>query len=485
MIRQLGIPFLLLMLILYIGVYSPELISSYGIKLSNQWITRIDYIFQCSVWLSAAWLLARFIVVFFWEGLLERKRGDKAHKLVKKIVTTIILFIAILGIISIIFKQPVTWIFATLGILSVFLGFALQHLLLDALTGIANDLDNPYKVGDWIIVHGNNPSENIEGCVIEINLRTTRIRTREDNLIVIPNRRLGQMMVTNYMKPELPSRQTLSFTLDINIPPERAIRTLLAGTKAVLGKGDLLEEPEPKVIISEMNASGIKYIVWFWMNGNLAPELGRNIVMISLVEHLQKAGISTAYPKQYIYHAPILTGRVEDSTADRTDLLSRIPLFTSLEKKELNQLSNQLKRRLYKEGQTVVKQGDEGKTMFIVAEGLLNIYTELEDSLHKVKVGQIIGGQFFGEMSMLTGQARSATAIAATDTVVYKISKDDITPLLNQNESFAETISQTISDRRLETLQKLANVAKEKRNTPNANISKQVLEQMRSYFEVK
>lgn len=493
MIKQLSIPFFVLMLILYMGVYIPELISSYGIKLSHQSLIRINYLFQCSLWLSAAWLLARLIFVFIWEGLLERKPGDKAHKLVRKLITAVIFFIAILGIISIVFKQPVTWIWATIGI-TIFLGFALQNMILDALTSIAIDLDSPYKVGDWILVHGNNPSENIEGCIIEINLRATRIRTREDNLIVIPNRRLGQLMVTNYMKPDLPSRQTLSFTLDINIPPERVIHTLLTGTRRAIHEMDeLLEEPVPQVMVSDMNTSGIKYIVWFWMNGNLAPDVGRDSVMISIIKSLQKAGISTAYPKQYIYHSPIITDRFEDFTADRTELLSRIPLFSSLDKKELNQLSNHLKRRLYKKDQMVVKQGDPGDTMFIVAEGLLNIFSEIEDSSNEdnsnqVKIGQIIGGQFFGEISMLTGQPRSATVITETDTVIYEISKNDIMPLLNQNKSFAEKINKTISERRLQTLQKLANIAKEKRKIEkmqNQNHSKQVLDKMRTYLEVK
>jgi len=303
----------------------------------------------------------------------------------------------------------------------------------------------PYKIGDWIRVHSNrSPRIDIYGCVLEISWRTTRIMTRENNEVVIPNRRLGEVMVTNYMKPTLPSRLALTFALEFAIPPERAIRVLSAATKAVLGKNNLLEEPEPEIMVHDTKSYGIEYLIWFWIRGDTAAEPARHLVAKSIIEHLQHAELFTDSSTRHL----------EDSVEYRVKLL---------------------------------KGGEPGETMFIVAEGMLNIYNDVDDTdKHKLKIAQIFAGQFFGEISLFTGQARAATVVAETDTILYEISKYDIFPLLRKKPDLVEAFSKIVAERRLHLSQAMESMilADNEVEQTEDNLTTQVLSTIKSYFKI-
>ncbi len=445
---------------MYLAISGDNVINSLGIDLSHQSQNILsNYFFQICLWLGWAWFIERFIMLFLW------KNQDSVHKLVKIIVTAIIFFIAILGIVNIVFEQSVTGILIGAAIITFMLAFILQSLLQDIVTSLA--IRHSYQVDDWIMLK----HDHIEGCIVKFSWRTLLIKTRDGSQLLIPNRRLGEHIVINYKKHDLPRRQSITITLDF--PTERIFRTLLAGTKAVLGKNNLLEEPGPKIMLSDATSSGMKYLIYYWINGNAEPEFARHLILKSVIEHLQIAGLFITSSHQ----------ATQSSLESRVKLLAQIPLFSALEQDELNHFAMHLQERLYQEGNSIVKQGAAGQTMFIVAEGLLYIFTELEKKENKVKVGQIISGQFFGEMSLLTGQARSATVIAATDTIVYEVSKDNISPLLSNNKKFSETISKIVADRRLSTLQTLATSAQVEKGAKNEDIAKQILDKMRVSFK--
>ncbi|RKZ38580.1 MAG: hypothetical protein DRQ49_13915 [Gammaproteobacteria bacterium] len=476
MTKPLLLPILLLIFILALSFLTEHLINYLNVEKSSQLYTLLSQLFEAALWLSFAWFINRLIRVFIWDRLAANKKA--VPKLIKDLVTVIIFFIVIVFVISTVFKQPVTGIWATSGIIGIILGFALQSIILDAFTGTAINVDRPYKIGDWIRVHSNrSPRIDIYGCVLEISWRTTRIMTRENNEVVIPNRRLGEVMVTNYMKPTLPSRLALTFALEFAIPPERAIRVLSAATKAVLGKNNLLEEPEPEIMVHDTKSYGIEYLIWFWIRGDTAAEPARHLVAKSIIEHLQHAELFTDSSTRHL----------EDSVEYRVKLLKGVSLFSPLDTEEVNQLAIYLQQVFYKTGDIVVKEGEPGETMFIVAEGMLNIYNDVDDTdKHKLKIAQIFAGQFFGEISLFTGQARAATVVAETDTILYEISKYDIFPLLRKKPDLVEAFSKIVAERRLHLSQAMESMilADNEVEQTEDNLTTQVLSTIKSYFKI-
>ena len=109
---------------------------------------------------------------------------------------------------------------------------------------------------------------------------------------------------------------------------------------------------------------------------------------------------------------------------DKKSLLSRIELFKDLDESELATLSDSVAQLSFNADDTIVKRGN-GTSMYILVEGLLNVFAPVSADGSEIKVAQITPGLFFGEMSLLTGEERSATVTCQTDAEVYEVTKEN------------------------------------------------------------
>lgn len=203
----------------------------------------------------------------------------------------------------------------------------------------------------------------------------------------------------------------------------------------------------------------------------------------SVLTHLNQAGITPAYPKQDMYYAEMPVRHLDSkSIEDRTKLLGNAELFQPLEEDELCELASKMKQIFFKNGDKLMKQGDTGSSMFILSEGLLHVFINSNQNGHELKVGQIIPGQFFGEMSLLTGEMRSATIVAATDVVVHEITKDSIENLLSKRDKLFRMLSTVIAERKVRNSQQLAEASVEERIEQTQSIANQIMDKMKSFF---
>jgi len=483
-VKRLWSPFLIFLVFATVTIFSRDLILQFGAKAISQTQKVLAYVIQIGIWLSAAHFLNRISVVFFWEGLVQRTLGTPAPRLLRDLMTVIIYLIAVTGIIGLVFQKDVTGFWAASGVAGLVLGLALQNIIVDIFTGLAVNIDRPFKIGDWITIHG---SDGFTGKIVETNWRTTRLENEVNNIIIVPNRQLSTAVVTNYYAPDQRSRHETSFIFDFAVPTERVRRVILAGAKAAMGKRkELLEKPEPSVIVNAMNSTDVEYKVRYWLTpwNSMAPGMARNYVVTSILEHLTQAGLYPAYPKQDIFYAE-LPERVLDSKSveDRTQLLGRIEMFEHLEIDELRDLATNMALRSFSNGERLIEQGAAGESMFILSEGLLHAFINTNGSEEKLRVGEINPGQFFGEMSLLTGEPRSASIVAATDVVVHEITKDHITKLLTKRPEIANSISKVVAHRRVLNSQAMANATVEERIQETESMAKQIMTKMKAFFK--
>ncbi len=485
-LKRLLVPFIVFIIFLIIAYLSEDILMEFGTEAISQSLKVFAHVVQIGIWLSAAFLVNRLCVVFLWDGIIRRTLGGPVPRLLRDFTSVLIYLVAITGIISFVFGKPVTGIWATSGAVGLVIGFALQSMILDIFTGLAINIDRPYKLGDWIVVHDKQRyDDRIYGQIQEVNWRTTRIRTRDGNIVVIPNSVMGQSIITNHMTPEPLARQKLVFCLDYSVPPERAARILLAGVKAVIGPGGPRPKPEPVVRIAGTNSTGVEYWVRYWIKyGEDAPGLVRHSVAHSILEHLQHTGIMLAYEKLDVYHAEMPSRQLDtQSIEDRTKLLERIELFSSLQKTELQELATNMNQRVFKDKEKLIKAGDHDNSMFILVEGFLEVFADVKNNGEEVKVGRIKPGQFFGEMSLLTGEARSATIIAATETVAYEITKDHVDSILRKRPAIADTVSRVIAERKLMNSKVLENATQAQKKEQTDNMAQQIMSKMREFFK--
>jgi CRP/FNR family cyclic AMP-dependent transcriptional regulator len=104
--------------------------------------------------------------------------------------------------------------------------------------------------------------------------------------------------------------------------------------------------------------------------------------------------------------------------------LARIPMFADLSKKQLNRLAAESEELVFHPGQVVVKEGDPGETLFVVLSGQAKVQRG------KRKVGEILPGDFFGELSAIDGDKRTASVVADTPLRVVRLFRHTLTSLI-------------------------------------------------------
>jgi uncharacterized membrane protein len=132
--------------------------------------------------------------------------------------------------------------------------------------------------------------------------------------------------------------------------------------------------------------------------------------------------------------------------------LSAVPLFQSLEPREVETLAKLLEEISYRGGESVFHENDPGDAMYIVRTGAVRIWTHDED-VHEVTLAVLDPGQFFGELAVLDGSPRSATATAAEDTTLYRLSQKDFHAFMLAHPSVAVEMIREIGARLRQTNQ--------------------------------
>ena len=397
-----------------------------------------------ALWLTGAWLLIRVTDVVFWDRIVAPRLGGKVPRLLKDVFATMILLVAVTTILSVVFKLDVTGLWATSGVVGLVLGLALQSMIADVFGGIAINVDRPFRIGDWVQLH--HRRDVFVGQIVETSWRATRLRRVDGTMVSLPNGQIAVYPVVNLSYPRKESRFSLSFHLDFGVPSDRAMRILHAGVKSAEG---VLSDPAPKVRINGASKSGVEYEIRYWLlPGEVSPSKGRHRVMESVLRHLHKAGLTLAYEKQDIFYAA-MPQRQLDTRDDREAIIGRVELFADLEPEELSQLAQSVHLARVGHGGDVVKGGDDGDSMYIVVEGLLEVFVPSGTGDSEIMVGRIEPGEFFGEMSLLTGEPRSATVRAATDVVAFEVRKADLEPLLRARHALASEIIAKVAERKV------------------------------------
>ncbi|MCW6511842.1 mechanosensitive ion channel family protein [Lichenifustis flavocetrariae] len=179
---------------------------------------------------SAGWLLGQQAIVALWWLLSAKllseiarhvfRSGPLAHggRLVPDLLAGLLYLAAALGIIGAVFGLPVGALVATSGVIAIVLGLALQSSLSDVFSGIAVGIEQPYAVGDRILIDG-----QTEGTVVQINWRSVRIQTDGDDVAMIPNSVAAKSRIVNRSVPSKRRRDTIHVPCPSCVPLNRSL----------------------------------------------------------------------------------------------------------------------------------------------------------------------------------------------------------------------------------------------------------------------
>jgi small conductance mechanosensitive channel len=190
---------------------------------------------------------------------------------------------------------------AGLGVAGIAIGFAAQDILSNIIAGFVIFLDRPFRVGDFIKVEGQ------YGSVTNITLRSTRIRTRQNTYVVVPNKNIIDAVVINHSKHG-ETRVDVAVGIAYKESILDARKVLL---EAVSGMEDITDDPPPTVVVDELGDSSVNLVVRVWIK-DAAKE---RTVFFKVTEAsklaLDQAGIQIPFPHLQLFWDDVEDGVVK------------------------------------------------------------------------------------------------------------------------------------------------------------------------------
>jgi small-conductance mechanosensitive channel len=256
--------------------------------------------------------LVVFILIIYAILYVKRQFIYRSHRLdvskkysVNKLMNYLLIVLAtIIGLY--ILHVDLTVLLAGSAALLVGIGFGLQHLFNDFISGIILLLDATLKVGDIIEVNG------MIYKVQEINFRTTTVIGRDDNYIIVPNSELTSNKVINWTHGALTSRFRVGISVDYETDLDIAIPLLI---QSAISNDKILNDPSPFIRLEDYGASGLQMSVYFYSNEVFRIESIKSEVRIELFRLFKQNGIKVPYPRNV----------VELKNSDATELSKNIP----------------------------------------------------------------------------------------------------------------------------------------------------------------
>lgn len=439
------------------------------------------YVVNVGAWIFGAVVFNALVTMFVWGGFLKQSVGSGMNQMLIDFSAMFIYGLSLSGVITIVMDERLTSFWLIILLLFVIIGTASRRRVLTIFKGSFFSTENPYNIGDWIELTGKNLGDPIAGEVIDITKRSTILEGAAGKIIFLPNHIIYDYVIKNVSGTDNDIKLSAKFTLDFSVGVTRAKRVLLAGTINAFKDMGVNPNREPEILVTKTSELGVEYQVNFWIKPfkQFTPDQTIDKVNTFILEHLLHSGLTLAYPKNDVFYNEMPLRQVDlDSPSERKKILSENDLFDTFTESELEKLSSKVIQKGYAKNDVVIKQNDDGDSMFIAVEGLLQVFVDTTDGGH-IPVGHISPGGFFGEMSLLTGEARSATVTADTDVILYEVKQEHLKELLEQRPSIVEELGTTIAKRRDVNLQKIEE-AEDKDHT----FYKEILGKIKSFFNI-
>jgi len=316
------------------------------------------------------------------------------------------------------------------GSLGVGVGFGLQEITKDFISGLALLLERKLKVGDFV------ETDEVSGYIDEISLRSTVIRTITQKHIVVPNSDLISNRITNWTYANQKGWVIVPISVTHESDPILVIEILL--DSAYMEETVSLEQP-PEVYLFNIGENSLDFKLVVWINRIDLKYVTESSLHFIILQNLKQHGLRLASPRLDVWQrnpSVVIASTPKDYSQDADlqrsvgsdldnfakpvairDLLKQIPFFQQCTDLELRKLVEIGHRKRLETSEVLYREGEPGDAFYIILCGSVGYTLPATQQTTIVKAGQ-----FVGEFSLMLGVPRTVTIKAVEETTLFKIS---------------------------------------------------------------
>ena len=323
------------------------------------------------------------------------------------------------------------------ALLGIILGLALQDTLGNLFSGISLHADKPFQVGDVITVGRHT------GVVMSVTWRAVKLKTFSNQIVLVSNSSISKESIE--VAPQNgQNARVVPFSAVYTDSPAKVIHAV---REAVREADNVLRYITPVVRIRNLADSGVEYEVKYWLSDYARHHDTDALVRQRIWYAFRRNGFTFAFPTRTVHiEQPAPAGDDRRDADSLAGLLSSVDIFAPLSSGELQSLAATAARRVFAPGETIIRAGDDGASMFVVSRGSVDVRVDADGTPRTIN--RLAEGAFFGEMALFTGEPRTASVVAAEETEVLEIVHDAMRGLFQTNPDLVEALSRAINERR-------------------------------------
>ncbi len=425
---------------------------------------------EVGAYLGASFLFLKTVDLLFIGDYLVERRGTYIPDVVRSLILFTGLTAAALVILRLVMNINVIALVALPTVATAVVGVALRDTLVRFFSGIA--LGKMVRVGDWVMVLDR------EGMVADIGFGHVALVTREHDTVMLPNNTVIEAGLVNFSKPTTAHICSISVEAAYRASPSQVCAVLVEAATAVEG---VLAEPKPVAIVSAFNESGIEYRLRFSISDFARRLQIESAVRTYIWNAFQRNGIDIPFPQRVV--------RMVDAGADKNGgkesdqivgYLAAVDFFTILTPNQIEALARDARIQQFLPGEQIVRQGESGQDLYVILDGEAAVCLEHEG--RSSMVSTLHKGQFFGEMSLLTGDPRSATVRAITPLAVVAVGKQALSRVVQEDERIVSRIGEVVARRQVLTAAAKEQLSRESASQAVARQTQSLIQRIQKFL---
>lgn len=388
----------------------------------------IIYILQLIMFSFLLIIAIKFISFIVFDAYLQ---PDSYPRMIKDIVVIILYAVGFLFIAKYYLKLQVTEVLASAAVLTVVVGFALQDILKDLFSGIALNFEESLKIGDWVNI------SQYEGRIEQFRWRSIKIRTTDNVLVVIPNQIASKETVKNFGH----SGQYFALRTQIGASYKNSPDLVLKTLRQILDSIDMiLKDPAPEINTLRFDASSIIYELKYFFN-----DFSKKCCILGEINRktwyaFKRAGIEIPFPIREVFLKQTNEKSVTDE--DIIHILKNNEVLKTIDEKQLQNLVEDVDIKIYGQGEKIINEGETGHHFYYILSG------EVEILKNNKVMQRLETNEYFGEVSLFTGEMTTADVKASKECTFLQISSEKFRETVKMNHDMARKLSDVIAARR-------------------------------------